>query len=81
MGCFDDAFNPSYFEDPDFNFRCLDLGLKIGWNYQSKIIHLAHQTLGKVADKQARFTRSLMRFRKKWGSRMPPMIFQSNLDS
>lgn len=76
LGGFDDRFNPSYFEDPDYCYRALDTGFKIGWNYKAKIIHVPHQTLGKAKDKQLRFTRSLAKFQQKWNKKLPPMLYQ-----
>jgi GT2 family glycosyltransferase len=68
IGMFDTRFNPSYFEDPDFVMRAYDAGFKIGWNYKSKIIHMPHQTLGKLPqdEKMKRFNNSWKEFRKKW---------------
>ena len=71
IGLFDTRFNPSYFEDPDFTFRCIDAGYKIGWNYKAKIDHWAggHQTLGSCQYKNQRFLDSFMKFRQKWQGR------------
>lgn len=79
VGKFDPIFNPSYFEDPDYNFRVLDNGFKIGWNIKSRIIHMPHQTLGHAHDKQQRFIRSMQNFQKKWGKRLPPMNYQPDI--
>ncbi|MBD3228487.1 MAG: glycosyltransferase [Candidatus Lokiarchaeota archaeon] len=68
LGMFDERFNPAYFEDPDFVFRCYQSGYKIGWNYDARIVHFPHQTLGKLSqqEKSRRFTNSLFKFREKW---------------
>lgn len=81
IGMFDTRFNPSYFEDPDFIFRCYDFGFKVGWNFKSKIIHMPHQTLGKLSenDKIRRFTNSWNEFRKKWVNHPLPVFKQKNL--
>ena len=71
-GKFDEQFNPSYFEDPDYCFRSANAGFKIAWNYKARIFHMPHQTLGKVSDKAKRFTRSHSRFRRKWQDNVPP---------
>lgn len=71
IGMYDDQFNPAYFEDPDFCFRALDAGYKVGWNSGAKITHLPHQTLGKLnqKDKNDRFINSMRKFRQKWKGR------------
>jgi len=81
VGMFDTRFNPSYFEDPDFGFRAHDKGFKIGWNFKSKIVHMPHQTLGRLSeqDKIDRFTKSWKEFRKKWGSHPIPKLKQVDL--
>lgn len=68
IGLFDEIFNPAYFEDPDFVFRALQNGYKIGWSYSSKINHLAHQTINKqkIFDKSKQFLKSWKLFYKKW---------------
>lgn len=78
---FDKQFNPAYFEDPDFNFRAIQAGFKVGWNFKAKIFHLPHQTLGKNAtsEKTRIFTESLNKFRKKWHGHRPPVLKQRNL--
>jgi len=81
IGMFDTRFNPSYFEDPDFVFRAYDFGFKIGWNFKSRIIHMPHQTLGKLteSEKVKRFTNSWNEFRKKWANHPLPIFKQENL--
>lgn len=71
IGMYDEQFNPAYFEDPDFCFRSLDAGYKIGCNFGAKITHLPHQTLGKLnaQEKNKRFTDSMRKFREKWKGR------------
>ncbi|MFA5598978.1 MAG: glycosyltransferase [Phenylobacterium sp.] len=68
IGFFDPVFNPCYFEDPDYNFRAIEAGFKIGWNKDSRILHLAHKTLGNLqaTDRRQRFTNSWNIFSKKW---------------
>lgn len=74
IGLFDEQFNPAYFEDPDFIFRCRKNGFKIGWNINAKIDHLPHQTLGKNKNKMQIFTNSFNKFKEKWkGVSMPSM--------
>jgi GT2 family glycosyltransferase len=81
IGMFDEQFNPCYFEDPDFNFRSYDAGFKIGWNVKAKIVHLPHQTLGKLnqQEKIKKFTESLNKFKLKWKGRNSPVFRQVNL--
>ena len=68
IGLFDDLFSPAYFEDPDFSFRCIKSGYKLGWCYKCNITHLAHQTMNsqKLFQKNDQFIRSLKNFQKKW---------------
>jgi O-antigen biosynthesis protein len=79
LGGFDERFNPSYFEDPDYNFRSLDAGFSIGWNVNAKIVHMPHQTLGNAPDKQQRFLRSYQQFQAKWRGRNAQRLKQSVL--
>jgi O-antigen biosynthesis protein len=76
---FDNAFNPCYFEDPDFCFRTFDAGFKIAWNYFAKIVHLPHQTLGKRSDKTDKFMKSMKIFQSKWKGRQLANIVQSKI--
>jgi GT2 family glycosyltransferase len=76
VGLFDERFNPAYFEDPDFNFRIYDAKFKIGFDSAAKIVHMSHQTLGKLNPvvKRQQFIKSYMEFKKKWGNRKPLSI-------
>lgn len=80
IGMFDTRYNPAYFEDPDFNFRAIDNGYIIGWNINSKIIHLPHQTLGNMKEKNEMFKNSYLLFQNKWKGRHAPKIYQEKLD-
>lgn len=80
IGMYDPQFNPSYFEDPDFCFRAVAEGFKIGWNIKARITHLPHQTLGKLgAEKEKRFISSLLKFRAKWTGKEAPRLCQSHI--
>lgn len=78
IGMFDPIFSPAYFEDPDFCWRAYKDGYKIGWNPEGsqKIIHLAHQTLGKLTNKEKSdtFIKSLTNFKNKWKGHSFPSI-------
>lgn len=74
IGLFDEQFNPCYFEDPDFTFRAINAGYSVAWNPDMKIIHLPHQTLGNVKDKNQKFLESFMKFRKKWEGYNPKKL-------
>jgi GT2 family glycosyltransferase len=77
VGRYDMVFNPSYYEDPDYCWRALNEGMKIGWNISARIIHEAHQTLGVAKDKNQRFINSLKAFRAKWtGHPIPSLLMQ-----
>jgi GT2 family glycosyltransferase len=79
IGSFDDIFNPSYYEDPDYCFRAAELKLKVGWNANSRIIHVPHQTLGVASDRSARFVKSLNAFRQKYKGKTSPRFVQTKL--
>ena len=79
VGKFDIQFNPCYFEDPDYNFRVIDEGMKIGWNISANIEHIPHQTLGNKKDKNILFKNSFMKFKSKWGHRKVPRLKQEFL--
>lgn len=68
IGLFDDRFSPAYFEDPDFSWRCIKAGFKLGWKYNCPIDHLAHQTFNSqnLFQKNHQFVKSWLEFRKKW---------------
>lgn len=68
-GLFDENFNPAYFEDPDFSFRCLEKNYKIGCNFDAKIQHIPHSTLSSMKDKGNFFKKSYSHFCKKWGNK------------
>jgi GT2 family glycosyltransferase len=75
VGLFDEIFNPCYFEDPDYNFRCVQKGFKIDWIPNLPLIHKAHSTLGKRNDKRIKFRSSWELFNKKWSGKIPNGIY------
>ncbi len=68
IGLFDEQFGPAYFEDPDFCFRAIQAGYKLGWLHNCPIDHLAHQTITNqtLFRKNDQFIKSWRRFQKKW---------------
>jgi len=80
VGKFDEQFNPSWFEDPDYNIRTKDAGFQIGWNICARIDHLPHQTLGKSPNKREIFLRSYSRFKEKYKKRRLPRLKQRYID-
>lgn len=68
IGLFDPVFNPAYFEDPDFCFRCIENGYKIYWDYNCKINHLAHRTTKNqtLFSSNSQFINSFSIFQEKW---------------
>lgn len=76
IGLFDERFSPAYFEDPDFCYRAIKAGYKLGWLYKNNIVHLEHQTIGsqKLFQKSHQFTQSLKKFQDKWGNFYPELI-------
>lgn len=80
IGLFDDRFSPAYFEDPDFCFRAIQAGYKLGWCPECKIDHLAHQTIGSqnAFNKNAQFFKSWGEFQRKWSPYYPPPMRMSN---
>ena len=80
IGLFDERFSPAYFEDPDFCFRAILAGFKLGWYYKCPITHLAHQTFNsqQLFNKKSQFNKSWKAFRDKWHSYYPkPMKMSS----
>lgn len=73
IGLFDERFSPAYFEDPDFCFRALQSGFRIGWCRDCKIEHLAHQTISKqtLFNKNEQFLKSWSEFKDKWSPYYP----------
>lgn len=69
IGDFDERFNPYYFEDPDFCFRAMDKGMKIGWDDSGKVIHKPHNLLGVKMERYDRFKISFQKFQAKWSGR------------
>lgn len=76
IGLFDEKYNPCYFEDPDFNFRCIKEGFKLGWCYECDINHLANQTTStqKLFNKNDQFIKSWSYFKSKWTPYFPEPI-------
>lgn len=73
IGLFDERFNPAYFEDPDFCFRALLAGFKLGWYCKCPITHLEHQTFNsqQLFNKNTQFQKSWKAFREKWSPYFP----------
>lgn len=76
IGLFDEQFNPAYFEDPDFNWRALQAGFKLGWKIGCPIEHLGHQTFNhqNLFNKNTQFVKSWKAFRSKWFPYYPDPI-------
>lgn len=79
LGLFDERFSPAYFEDPDFCFRAIQSGFKLGWCSECHIEHLAHQTIGtqRLFDKNQQFMSSWAKFKEKWTPYFPQPIRMS----
>jgi hypothetical protein len=77
IGLFDSAFNPMYFEDPDFCWRAYEAGYKICWNEKKRIYHKPHKLLN--AERRVYFNRSLNILRDKWKINEMP-IFSNPVD-
>lgn len=73
IGLFDERFSPAYFEDPDFCFRSIQAGYKLGWKYNCPINHLAHQTISgqSLFRKNDQFLKSWKKFQEKWNPYFP----------
>ena len=69
IGKFDQDLGMAYFEDPDYCFRAFDAGVPVKWVPNNFILHLAHQTLGKMPNRNAMFSKSAQHFRNKWRNR------------
>ena len=81
IGMFDSRFSPAYFEDPDFCFRVLSAGYKIGWNAKPKITHISHTTLGQMngQKREQKFLDSYKKFCYKWHSHKLTCLIQKDL--
>jgi GT2 family glycosyltransferase len=79
IGLFDEQFSPAYFEDPDFCFRAIQAGFKLGWCPSCKIEHLAHQTIStqSLFNKGEQFRRSMRLFQQKWTPFIPESRMQN----
>ncbi len=73
IGLFDERFGPAYFEDPDFCFRAIKAGYKLGWLPNCPITHLAHQTMNHqvLFLKNPQFLKSWSEFQSKWHPYFP----------
>jgi len=69
IGKFDSNLGMAYFEDPDYCFRAFDKNLSVHWVPNKYVLHLAHQTLGKMPNRSAMFSKSAQYFRNKWRER------------
>lgn len=69
IGKFDHNLGMAYFEDPDYCFRAFDSGVDVRWSSNKHIVHLAHQTLGKMNNRGEMFSKSANYFRNKWRNR------------
>lgn len=80
IGLFDEQFSPAYFEDPDFCFRAIKAGYKLGWKPDCPIDHLGHQTITaqKLFQKNKQFLTSWQRFRDKWKPYCPEQRMSTN---
>ena len=65
IGLFDVQFNPFYFEDPDFCFRAIQNGYKMGWCSNDVIRHQKHD-LTLHGDRRKFFIRNLKIIQNKW---------------
>lgn len=76
IGLFDERYSPAYYEDPDFCWRAIKAGYKLGWKYNCPIIHLAHQTFNNQAlfQKNEQFMKSWLKFREKWDGYFPDLM-------
>lgn len=81
IGLFDERFSPAYFEDPDYSFRALLAGFKLGWCCKCPITHLAHQTFNsqQLFNKRTQFNKSWKEFRNKWYPYFPKPMRMENV--
>lgn len=63
-----------FFEDPFFCFKSHFAGFKIGWNYKAKLVHLGHQTLGNMSEKNKFFSDSYRKFLSHWNRTPVPHL-------
>jgi len=77
IGLFDTQFNPVYFEDPDFCFRVIQNGYKIGWCHSEAIVHQKHD-LTLHGDRRKFFMRNLKIIQNKWRDFPLPKLKMDN---
>ena len=65
IGLFDTQFNPKYFEDPDFCFRAIQNGYKVGRCVDNVIEHQKHD-LTLSSQERVFFMRNLRIVQNKW---------------
>ena len=58
IGLLDPKYSPSYFEDPDFCFKLIENGYRIGWNINNKITHMSDSTNLDTTEKRRNFKKS-----------------------
>lgn len=68
IGLYDEQFNPAYFEDPDFSYRAIQAGFRLGWVPDAPITHIGGTTTSRQSlfTRGSQFRRSLNRFQQKW---------------
>lgn len=68
IGLYDEQFNPAYFEDPDYCFRAVQYGFRLGWVPNAPILHVGKTTTSRqtLFSQGSQFRRSLLKFQQKW---------------
>jgi GT2 family glycosyltransferase len=80
IGLFDPQFNPKYFEDPDFCFRAIRKGYKIGWCVDYVIEHQKHDLTLSTKDR-IYFYGNLKIIQKRYRDMPLPKIFMKGRDN
>lgn len=78
IGLFDVQFNPKYYEDPDFCFRAIQNGYKVGWCVDRVIEHQKHD-LTLSSQERVFFMRNLKIIQKKWREFPLPKIVMKRI--
>jgi len=80
IGLFDTKFNPKYFEDPQFCFRAIKNGYKVGWCDGKVIEHQKHD-LTLSPKERVFFMRNLRIMQKEWRGFPLPKIKNEGRDN
>lgn len=74
IGVLDEEYEKVFFQDTDYCLRAYYSGLKIGCNFDNRIVHMQHKTTGMNPAKRQMFQKSYKRFFNKFKYKNVPKI-------